>query len=109
MSTSDKSRGKLSSLRRLWPYARPYRGLVAGWLGFLLIAAGSTLTLPIAFRLVIDKGIGGANGGSIDRWFEILFVVAAMLAIAPAARRSDERSGGKGCVSTCRCRWVPYP
>src|SRR3546814_7695672 len=32
------------------------------------------------------KGIGGANGGSIDRWFEILFVVAAMLAIATAAR-----------------------
>src|SRR3546814_5066379 len=86
MSTSDKSRGKLSSLRRLWPYARPYRGLVAGWLGFLLIAAGSTLTLPIAFRLVIDKGIGGADGGSIDRWFEILLVVAAMLAIATAAR-----------------------
>src|SRR3546814_14010822 len=34
----------------------------------------------------MDKGIGGANGGSIDRWFEILFVVAAMLAIATAAR-----------------------
>ncbi|MDP1696258.1 MAG: ABC transporter transmembrane domain-containing protein [Xanthomonadaceae bacterium] len=86
MSTSEKSSGKLSSLRRLWPYASPYRGLVAGWLGFMLIAAGSTLALPIAFRLVIDKGIGGAGGGSIDRWFEILFVVAAILAIATAAR-----------------------
>ncbi|PKM14791.1 MAG: hypothetical protein CVV12_12165 [Gammaproteobacteria bacterium HGW-Gammaproteobacteria-2] len=86
MSTSEKSSGKLSSLRRLWPYASPYRGLVAGWLGFMLIAAGSTLALPIAFRLVIDKGIGGAGGGSIDRWFEILFVVAAILAMATAAR-----------------------
>src|SRR3546814_5120792 len=23
--------------------------------------------------------------------------------------RSEERRGGKGCVSTCRCRWWPYP
>src|SRR3546814_4717786 len=23
--------------------------------------------------------------------------------------RSDERRGGKGCVSTCRSRWSPYP
>jgi ATP-binding cassette subfamily B protein len=86
MSAPDKPSSKLSSLRRLWPYASPYRGLVAGWLGFMLIAAGSTLAMPIAFRLVIDKGIGGVGGGSIDPWFEILFVVAAILAIATASR-----------------------
>src|SRR3546814_8090530 len=77
--------------------------------------------------LVIDKGIGGANGGSIDRWFEILFVVAAMLAIATAARffcitvlaerivadirkqvRPEARRVGTECVSTCRYRWSTY-
>src|SRR3546814_13079751 len=25
------------------------------------------------------------------------------------ARRSEERRVGKGCVSTCRSRWSPYP
>src|SRR3546814_18942558 len=25
------------------------------------------------------------------------------------ARRSEERRGGKECVSTCRSRWSPYP
>src|SRR3546814_5436264 len=26
-----------------------------------------------------------------------------------ASRRSEERRVGKGCVSTCRSRWSPYP
>src|SRR3546814_21021134 len=26
-----------------------------------------------------------------------------------ALQRSDERRGGKECVSTCRSRWSPYP
>src|SRR3546814_14364908 len=27
----------------------------------------------------------------------------------PLAERSEERRGGKECVSTCRYRWSPYP
>src|SRR3546814_18041190 len=27
----------------------------------------------------------------------------------PAEMRSEERRVGKGCVSTCRSRWSPYP
>src|SRR3546814_12869274 len=26
----------------------------------------------------------------------------------PSPARSEERRGGKECVSTCRCRWAPY-
>src|SRR3546814_15497237 len=31
-----------------------------------------------------------------------------LVALAPAAVRSEERRVGKECVSTCRSRWSPY-
>ena len=48
-------------------------------------AAGLTLSLPIAFRRVID-GFGQADYGLIDRYFMAFIGVAAALALATAAR-----------------------
>src|SRR3546814_13520883 len=33
---------------------------------------------------------------------------AARPSVHDASERSEERRVGKGCVRTCRCRWLPY-
>ena len=77
---------RIRSLTRLLPYLRPYRGLIAGWLGFLAVSSAATLTLPQAVRVMIDSGFTHANAAAINRSFLGLFAVAALLAIATAAR-----------------------
>jgi ATP-binding cassette subfamily B protein len=76
----------VTPLRRLWPFVRPYRGLVALWLGALALSSVATLSLPVAVRFMIDRGFAGEDPGAVDRWFLGLLGVAVLLAVATAAR-----------------------
>lgn len=77
---------KLRTLARLLPFLRPYRGLIAGWLGFLAMSSTATLVLPQAVRVMIDRGFVQSNAAAINASFLGLFAVAAVLAVATAAR-----------------------
>ncbi|CAA9301001.1 MAG: hypothetical protein AVDCRST_MAG48-1317, partial [uncultured Friedmanniella sp.] len=44
--TPPDDRGRLSALRRLWPYARPYRGLIALTFAAALLATLAQLAVP---------------------------------------------------------------
>ena len=90
-------KGSLATLRGLAPFLRPYRRqfVLAGIA--LLFAAGATLAIPAAFKKMIDLGfgaaaVGGAAAGAtsgiehVDATFAALFGVAAVLAVATAAR-----------------------
>ncbi|MBQ5938455.1 MULTISPECIES: ABC transporter transmembrane domain-containing protein [unclassified Massilia] len=92
---SDPSRkGSLATLKGLLPFLRPYRRqfILAGIA--LLFAAGATLAIPAAFKQMIDLGfapaIAGSGGSSniehVDATFLALFGLAALLAVATAAR-----------------------
>jgi ATP-binding cassette subfamily B protein len=82
----NRPRARVSALRRLLPYFRPYRALLAGWLGFLALSSLATLSLPVAVRLMIDRGFAHADPGTLNATFLGLFVVSAVLAVATAAR-----------------------
>lgn len=75
-----------TGLRPLLPFVRPHRHLLAAAVVALVLAAGATLALPIAFRLVIDSGFSPDTIGTIDRYFLGLFAVAVVLAAATALR-----------------------
>lgn len=77
---------KLRSLTRVLPFLKPYRGLLAGWLGFLALSSTATLALPQAVRVMIDRGFSQADAAAINASFLGLFGVAVVLAIATAAR-----------------------
>ena len=83
-SASAKTKPKLGSLRALWPFVRQHRGLFGAWLVALAVASAATLSLPVAFRQMIDNGF--SSGSNVDRAFLFLFVVAVVLALASAAR-----------------------
>ncbi len=84
--TSTDTPRRIAPLARLLPLVRPYRGLVAGWLGFLALSSCATLALPQAVRVMIDNGFTQANAAAINATFLGLFAVAAVLAVATAAR-----------------------
>jgi ATP-binding cassette subfamily B protein len=80
------ARAPVRALAALWPYVRPYRGLMAAAIGFLLLSSGASLSLPRAVGQMIDHGFSAANAAFIDRYFLALFVVAGVLALGTAAR-----------------------
>lgn len=82
--TPAAGRAPIGSLRALWPFLRAHTALLAAWLIALGVASAATLSLPIAFRRMIDLGFGG--GAHINQAFALLFVVAVVLALASASR-----------------------
>ena len=78
------AKAPVGTLAALWPFVRAHRGLFAGWLVALACSSTATLSLPVAFRQMIDQGF--SSGANIDRAFVFLFLVALALALATAAR-----------------------
>jgi len=84
------------TLTRLLPFLAPYRTRVALAAGALLVAAGATLAIPVAFRFLIDRGFvsaetlaagaAGRTAGDVDTVFLALFGVALVLAVSTAVR-----------------------
>ncbi|MEE4239493.1 MAG: ABC transporter transmembrane domain-containing protein [Anderseniella sp.] len=76
----------MKPLRRLMPFLFRYRiqMLVAGV--FLVLAAASTLVVPVAVRRVIDHGFSGENAAFVDQYFSVMMVVVVVLAISSAGR-----------------------
>ncbi|MFK7892148.1 MAG: ABC transporter transmembrane domain-containing protein [Granulosicoccus sp.] len=83
-----------STLLRLMPFLAPYKTRVAVAGIALLVAAAATLAIPLAFRLLIDKGFTVSEsasasvlgGGEVNRVFLALFGVAVVLAVSTAIR-----------------------
>ncbi|WP_311031530.1 ABC transporter transmembrane domain-containing protein [Mesorhizobium koreense] len=82
----ERRRKSLKPLARLAPYLAHYRGKVAGALFFLVLAAVTTLSLPIAVRRMIDQGFTHADSTFIADYFAALIAIAALLALASAGR-----------------------
>jgi ATP-binding cassette subfamily B protein len=77
---------KVRPLAGLAPFLAPYRGRLLAALTALILAAAATLSLPLAVRQMIDYGFGGDDPGSVDRYFLVLFAIAAALAVFTALR-----------------------
>ncbi len=86
----------------LWPYVAPHRGLLFGALGALLVASIATLSVPMAFRGVIDNGFAGSDQSRIDSYFIALMVVALILALSTAARFYFVTKLGESVVASFR-------
>jgi ATP-binding cassette subfamily B protein len=78
------AKAPLGSLRALWPFIRRHAGLFSAWLVALACSSAATLSLPVAFRQMIDHGF--SSGANIDRTFAFVLVVIVALALATAAR-----------------------
>ena len=73
-------------LKGLLPYLKPYTRQMALALVALTIAAGATLTLPVAVRYLIDLNFTAATVSDVNQYFIFLMAVAIVLALATAMR-----------------------
>jgi ATP-binding cassette subfamily B protein len=83
---NSRTPGRLSALRVIVPYLLRYRGMLFGWLGFLALSSLATLSLPLAVRVMIDRGFAHADPSTVNRSFVGLLVVASVMALATAGR-----------------------
>ena len=83
---SAPAKAPIGRLRTLWPFVQRHRALFVAWLLALAASSTATLSLPYAFRVMIDQGFAQGGGSAIDRAFLLLFAVALVLAFATAAR-----------------------
>jgi ATP-binding cassette, subfamily B, bacterial len=93
-STTESTPNPVTAERRvdLWPlaslipYIRRYRWRALCALGALIVAAATTLIVPIAIRRMIDFGFTARGVALIDSYFLVVIGVAAALAVASALR-----------------------
>jgi ATP-binding cassette, subfamily B, bacterial len=98
----DDRRRSLRPLQRLAPYVLRYRSMVAWAVAFLVLAAATTLTLPLAVRRMIDHGFSTSDSTFIANYFSMLVVIAAVLALASAGRYYFVITLGERVVSDLR-------
>ena len=88
--TSRAAAKSPKSLSGLIPFLQPYRGRIALALVFLVMAATSTLLLPVALKSLIDQGLVAADPGervmALRQHFGALFAVGAALGLFSALR-----------------------
>ncbi|MBL0719864.1 ATP-binding cassette domain-containing protein [Piscinibacter sp. Jin2] len=89
-ASPDAAGRRLSPLRGLLPFFRPYRGRVLLAALFLVLAAASTLAFPVALKALVDQGFIAADPGerlfALRGHFLALFGVGVALAVFSAAR-----------------------
>jgi ATP-binding cassette subfamily B protein len=85
-ATQEKPKLKLRPLASLLPYVKRYRGRALAAFGALVLAALTTLIVPVAVRRMIDFGFTARGLELINSYFLVMIGVAAVLAFASAAR-----------------------
>ncbi|TQM92614.1 ABC transporter transmembrane domain-containing protein [Roseinatronobacter monicus] len=79
-----KSRN-MGALRGLWPFIRPYTGLLAIAILALVATAAITLALPLAVRRVVD-GFEAREMALLNQYFAGAFALAGLLALGTGLR-----------------------
>ena len=77
---------KLKPLSRLLPYVARYRGRALAALAALIVAALTTLIVPVAVRRMIDFGFSVKAVALIDSYFAVMVLVVTVLAVSSALR-----------------------
>src|ERR1700689_1195268 len=83
---SAERRASLRPLVSLIPYFKRYRWRAVSALAALILAAITTLIVPIAVRRMIDFGFSPRGLALIDSYFLVMIGVGAVLAVASALR-----------------------
>ena len=83
--STKKSKQVITRLWQLSRFVKPYRLQIIGALIALVFAAGATLMIGQAIRLLLDKGFS-AGSENLDQYFMGLMAVVALLAAATFGR-----------------------
>jgi ATP-binding cassette, subfamily B, bacterial len=80
----EKSK-RIGALGELWPFVRPYKGLLGAALVALVFTAAISLVMPVAVRRVVD-GFTESELVMLDRYFLFALGIAVLLAFGTGLR-----------------------
>ena len=101
-ASEERAKSKqIGVLGALWPYLRPYKGLMIGAGVALILTASMSLALPLAVRRVVDN-FRVADGDLLDLYFLAALGIAALLALGTGARYSLVTRLGERVVADIR-------
>ena len=82
----DREKSKrVGAIAGLWPFVRPYKGIMALAFAALVLTAAISLVLPIAVRRVVD-GFNASDGEILDSYFLAALGIAGLLAVGTGLR-----------------------
>ncbi len=92
---------KIGVLKALWPFMRPYRGMILAALAALTLTAGVSLSLPLAVRRVVDN-FRITDAALLNQYFAAAMVMAALLALGTGLRYALVTKLGERVVADIR-------
>ncbi len=86
-SFMHRGRGRsLSALRGLYPYLRPYRAQIAGFLVALGFGAAAVLAMGLGLKYLVDEGFAKAKPELLDQALIALLIIVLVMAVSTYAR-----------------------
>jgi len=76
------------TVRRVWPYLRPYRGAMVLLLGITAVDSAILVVSPLILRVIIDDGILRHRESVV---VALALVVAGLVALLGVLRTAGER------------------
>jgi ATP-binding cassette subfamily B protein len=92
---------QIGVLKALWPFMRPYRGLIFAALAALTLTAGVSLSLPLAVRRVVDN-FRITDAALLNQYFTAAMIMAALLALGTGIRYALVTKLGERVVADIR-------
>lgn len=86
MHKTQPSHRRFSSLIHLVIFFKPYKTRMLLAFFVLIIAAGATLALPVAIKLIIDQGYLQQQPELINQYFILLIAIVVVMAVFSAVR-----------------------
>ena len=91
-------------LRRILRFARPYRGLIALFVGLVVVAAALAVAPPLLFKVLIDNGVLAGNRGVVIQVALIVAALAVLQAVLGLVQRWCSSKIGEGLIFDMRTR-----
>ncbi|MFN0284707.1 MAG: ABC transporter ATP-binding protein [Kineosporiaceae bacterium] len=88
--------------RRILSYARPYRRLIAGFLGLVVLDAVFIVVTPLLFRRIVDDGVTPGNRTVVVTIALVVAGLAVLDAVAGLAQRWMSSRIGEGLIYDLR-------
>jgi len=92
---------RIGVLKALWPFMRPYRGMIFAAIGALTLTAGVSLSLPLAVRRVVDN-FRITDAALLNQYFTAAMIMAALLAFGTGLRYALVTKLGERVVADIR-------
>ena len=83
--TQDNS-SNVSQLALIWPLVTPYKKYIIIALILLVLGAAANLSLPVAFKQMIDLGFSSENQDQLSKYFFMVFIVASLMVLFTSLR-----------------------